>query len=231
MKKIIISSILILFLLSGVANAANIIVEDADQTWNLTLNDTNFDLNLNPRIKLEYVDSLDYIWNSKLNSTPTDLNNSINSVKPRIKLEYVDSLDSIWNSKLNSTPTDLNNSINAVKPRIKLEYVDSLDSIWNSKLFPFQSENRRPVTNAGGPYYGNVNELIQFYGSGTDPDGDAITAYAWDFDGDGVTDSTLQNTTHSWAVVGTYYPTLKVQDVKWNWSEPDQCTVMWACRT
>lgn len=163
MKKIIISSILILFLLSGVANAANIIVEDADQTWNLTLNDTNFDLNLNPRIKLEYV--------------------------------------------------------------------DSLDSIWNSKLFPFQSENRRPVTNAGGPYYGNVNELIQFYGSGTDPDGDAITAYAWDFDGDGVTDSTLQNTTHSWAVVGTYYPTLKVQDVKWNWSEPDQCTVMWACRT
>ena len=191
MKKIIISSILILFLLSGVADAATIIIEDADQTWNLTLNDTNFNLTLNPRIKLEYVDSLDYIWNSKLNSTPTDLNNSINSVKPRIKLEYV----------------------------------DSLDYIWNSKLITFQSENRRPVANAGGPYYGNVNELIQFYGSGTDYDGDAIVGYAWDFDGDGVIDSTLQRPTHSWSVAGTFYPTLKVQDERGTWSEWDWCDV------
>jgi 3',5'-cyclic AMP phosphodiesterase CpdA len=82
-----------------------------------------------------------------------------------------------------------------------------------------------PIANAGGPYYGNVNEDIQFYGSGTDPDGDAITAYAWDFNNDAITDSTLQNPTHSWSAAGTYYPALKVQDEMGAWSEWDWCDV------
>jgi hypothetical protein len=86
--------------------------------------------------------------------------------------------------------------------------------------------NQPPIANAHGPYYANINEPIQFYGSGTDPDGDTIIAYAWDFDNDEITDSTLQNPTHSWSVAGTYYPTLKVQDEKGAWSSPSKCTVL-----
>jgi PKD repeat protein len=86
-------------------------------------------------------------------------------------------------------------------------------------------ENNPPIANAGGPYSGNVNEQIQFYGSGTDPDGDAIIAYAWDFNNDVITDSTLQNPTHSWSAAGTYYPVLKVQDERGAWSELNECTV------
>jgi PKD repeat protein len=85
--------------------------------------------------------------------------------------------------------------------------------------------NKPPTANAHGPYYSNINEPIQFYGTGTDPDGDEIIAYAWDFDNNGITDSMLQNPTHSWSSAGTYYPTLKVQDGKTVWSELDQCTV------
>jgi hypothetical protein len=85
--------------------------------------------------------------------------------------------------------------------------------------------NKPPTANAHGPYSANINEPIQFYGSGTDLDGDVIIAYAWDFDNDGITDNMLRNPTHSWSSAGTYYPTLKVQDGKTVWSELDQCTV------
>jgi len=85
-------------------------------------------------------------------------------------------------------------------------------------------DNKDPIANAGGPYYGYVNESIQFYGTGTDLDG-YIAAHDWDFDGDNITDSTLPNPNHSWSVAGTYYPTLKVQDNDGAWSEPDVCEV------
>ncbi|RJS68413.1 PKD domain-containing protein, partial [Methanophagales archaeon] len=87
-------------------------------------------------------------------------------------------------------------------------------------------KNKPPIANAYGPYSANINEPVQFCGSGTDLDGDAIIAYAWDFDNDGITDSTLQNPTHSWAIAGTYYPTLKVKDERGAWSKPDECTVL-----
>jgi parallel beta-helix repeat protein len=82
-----------------------------------------------------------------------------------------------------------------------------------------------PQANAGGPYHGDINEIIQFNGSGTDPDGDAIIGYAWDFDNDGITDSTVQNSTFSWSEAGMYHPTLKVQDARGKWSWLDSCEV------
>jgi parallel beta-helix repeat protein len=102
-------------------------------------------------------------------------------------------------------------------------YVPAGDKLY--AIGPSEEQNP-PIANAGGPYSGNVNEPIQFYGSGTDPDGDAIIAYAWDFSNDGITDSTLQNPTHSWSSAGTYYPALKVQDERGAWSEPNGCTVL-----
>jgi parallel beta-helix repeat protein len=85
--------------------------------------------------------------------------------------------------------------------------------------------NNPPIANAGGPYHGDINEIIQFNGSGTDPDGDAIIGYAWDFDNDGITDSTVQNSTFSWSEAGMYHPTLKVQDARGKWSWLDSCEV------
>jgi len=96
----------------------------------------------------------------------------------------------------------------------------------DSQIINVSPPNQPPTANAHGPYSGNINESIQFYGSGTDPDGDAITAYAWDFNGDNVTDSALQNPTHSWSSAGTCYPTLKVQDATGMRSLPDKCMVL-----
>ena len=45
-------------------------------------------------------------------------------------------------------------------------------------------KNHPPTANAHGPYYSNINEPIQFYGFRTDPEGDEIIAYAWDFNND-----------------------------------------------
>ena len=70
--------------------------------------------------------------------------------------------------------------------------------------------NRAPTANAGGPYTGNVGAPIQFAGSGSDPDGDAVTFF-WNF-GDG--GSALgASPTHTYAAAGTYNVTLTVTDV------------------
>ena len=97
---------------------------------------------------------------------------------------------------------------------------------WFENYIPTQPPtNQPPTANAHGPYSANINAPIQFYGFVTDPDGDAIIAYAWDFDNDGETDSILQNPTHSWSTAGTYYPTLKVQDSVGLWSELNKTIV------
>ena len=85
--------------------------------------------------------------------------------------------------------------------------------------------NLPPIADAGRYYYGDTNETIQFNGSGTDPDGDAIIEYAWDFDNDWIPDSDLQNPTYVWTTNGTYYPTLKVKDERGAWSGWDWCRV------
>lgn len=97
MQKIVTLSILTFFLLSGAADAATIIIEDADDIWNPALDDPSFNLDIKPRIKLEYVDLISSIWHPELNDTPDGLNLNI---KPRIMLEYVDSINSIWHTKL-----------------------------------------------------------------------------------------------------------------------------------
>ncbi|MCK4731814.1 MAG: PKD domain-containing protein, partial [Methanophagales archaeon] len=90
--------------------------------------------------------------------------------------------------------------------------------------FVIAQPSQPPTADAGGPYYGNINELVQFHGSATD--GTPPYTYAWDFDNNGVIDSPLQNPTHSWSVAGTYYPTLKVVDDKGRYSKLDECTVL-----
>ena len=68
------------------------------------------------------------------------------------------------------------------------------------------------TANAGGPYYGNVGDEIQFYGSayGSEPP----YSYHWDF-GDGTT-STEQNPVHTYTKAGNYTVTLTVTDAYGN---------------
>jgi len=55
-----------------------------------------------------------------------------------------------------------------------------------------------------------VGVPVSFHGSGSDPEGDEIIGYEWDF-GDGET-STLQNPTHTYTDVGIYTVKFRVKD-------------------
>lgn len=76
-------------------------------------------------------------------------------------------------------------------------------------------ENIPPTANIGGSYSGYVTEEIIFDASGsTDSDG-IVTGYRWDFDSDGVYDTSWLSsslTTYIYTVTGTYNVILQVRD-------------------
>jgi len=76
-------------------------------------------------------------------------------------------------------------------------------------------ENKPPVADAGGPYYGHVNQTIVLNASKSfDPDGE-ITGYRWDLNNDGLYDTewiTQPITTHTYSKVGNYTIKLQVKD-------------------
>ena len=57
-----------------------------------------------------------------------------------------------------------------------------------------------------------VNDEVLFASDVSDPDGDAINSFAWDFDDDGTTDSTARNPVHQFTSPGPQTVTLKVTD-------------------
>jgi len=71
-------------------------------------------------------------------------------------------------------------------------------------------QNILPIANAGGPYLGDVNDIISFGGSESyDEDGE-IVEYLWDF-GDKTT-GTGESITHTYTSPGNYTATLTVTD-------------------
>ena len=90
------------------------------------------------------------------------------------------------------------------------------------KFAPKSAPRNPPYADPHGPYSGNVNEPIQFYGDGTPAMGRTIVAYEWTFDGVPVTE---QNPTHTYSDDGTYVATLRVQDSAGLWSPPKECKV------
>lgn len=63
-------------------------------------------------------------------------------------------------------------------------------------------------------YYGPVGMKVSFDGSGSeDPDGDTLS-YSWDFDENGITDSTSPNPSHTFNTAGIVTVTLTVDDQK-----------------
>jgi glucose/arabinose dehydrogenase/PKD repeat protein len=73
--------------------------------------------------------------------------------------------------------------------------------------------NRAPVAVAtADPRFGAVPLTVNFDGTGSsDPDGDPLT-YAWDFQGDGVVDSTAAAPTFTYSTAGTVHARLTVRD-------------------
>jgi PKD repeat protein len=75
-------------------------------------------------------------------------------------------------------------------------------------------QNRAPVANAGGNagrYEGVEGTAIQFVGSGSDADNDALT-FSWDFNGDGVADASSAAASHTYADNGAHSAVLTVSD-------------------
>ena len=72
---------------------------------------------------------------------------------------------------------------------------------------------RRPIAQATAkPDSGPAPLTVAFSSAGSnDPDGTTLT-YAWDFDGDGTTDSTEANATFEYTTAGNYTATLRVTD-------------------
>ncbi|RLB04815.1 MAG: hypothetical protein DRG59_09800 [Deltaproteobacteria bacterium] len=72
-------------------------------------------------------------------------------------------------------------------------------------------DNEPPVIDSGGPYYGKINETIEFNASGCyDPDG-KIDFYRWNF-GDGTSEILEKVTSHRYLNAMTYEVTLTVID-------------------
>jgi PKD repeat protein len=91
---------------------------------------------------------------------------------------------------------------------VTLTVTDTEDEEGEDHAYVYVLDCDKPNTNAGGPYYGIVNQEIQFTGSvigGTSP-----YTWLWDF-GDGET-STQQNPTHTYTTANNYTVTLTVTD-------------------
>jgi PKD repeat protein len=73
-----------------------------------------------------------------------------------------------------------------------------------------EPSNLQPIADAGGPYYGNINETIYFDGSNSYDNDGLILEYIWDF-GDG-TKGFGNTPIHAYLSIGNYTVTLNVKD-------------------
>ncbi len=99
---------------------------------------------------------------------------------------------------------------------VLLQVWDGHNTGWDYDEFPVtvvDVPNDPPVANAGNDAEVQVGVSLTFRGTATDPDGDDISLYSWDF-GDGyVWDSNVSGSTnHTYYDPGTYTATFTVED-------------------
>ena len=92
---------------------------------------------------------------------------------------------------------------------LELAVSDGMNTVTMKASIYNADEDVPPIASAGDDATVRIGDELSFDGSGSsDPDLDAISAYAWDF-GDGST-SDLAAPTHSYAAAGEYSATLRV---------------------
>jgi glucose/arabinose dehydrogenase/PKD repeat protein len=98
-----------------------------------------------------------------------------------------------------------------------LEYAGWFNGSSNTRLsrinYKGSQSGQSPLAEASStPDSGKAPLVVQFSSAGSvDPDGGALT-YAWDFDGNGTTDSTAANPSYTYTALGTYNARLTVTD-------------------
>jgi PKD repeat protein len=185
--------------------ASQIIIQDADSTWNSTASYsedlTNITSGVTPRIPVEYAKT---IYHNILISS-SDLLNATSSVTPRIVVEYA---NSSYRKDLNEISTDLENLTSEVASRIIMEYATS--NYEKQLIFPEELFNETPNNPPTASFTYTTEGLIAtFTSTSNDSDGDIIS-YHWDF-GDGAI-STEKNPIHIYPASGKYIVTHTVED-------------------
>ena len=111
-------------------------------------------------------------------------------------------------AQMASYPVDLE-----VSPAGDLYYVD-IGTGAIRRIRASAAANQAPSALAAAtPAYGALPLEVSFDSSGsTDPNPSDTLTYAWDFDGNGTTDSTAANPTHTYTTAGTFAAKLTVRD-------------------
>jgi hypothetical protein len=94
--------------------------------------------------------------------------------------------------------------------QVKLRVTDS-ESATATDLKSVTIANVAPTVEAGGPYSGKINVLIQLTGGATDPGNDILT-FQWDLDNDGIYETNGQSPQVTFSTGGTHIVKLKVTD-------------------
>jgi len=90
---------------------------------------------------------------------------------------------------------------------------DSHNTTTTGPVWSFTTANGPPAASFTADRTAGWGPLeVTFLDSSQDPDGDAIVSWAWDFNGDGIIDSTNRNPAHTYTAAGTYSVTLTVTD-------------------
>ena len=130
-------------------------------------------------------------------------------------MEYIwrSSKDGVFNENSTFTKSDLSVGTHAIYFKVKdnqgeWSNEDTAILIINTSSSP---SKELPIPDTGGPYTGHANASISFDASNSsDPDGDDIVSYEWDF-GDG-TNGNGASVEHTYISIGNYIVTLTVTD-------------------
>jgi len=130
-----------------------------------------------------------------------------------VEYNWRSSKDGVFNENSTFTKSDLSVGTHALYFKVKdnqgeWSSEDTAILIINTSSSP---SNEPPTPDTGGPYTGYANASISFDASNSsDPDGDDIVSYEWDF-GDG-TNGNGVSVEHTYSSIGNYTVTLTVID-------------------
>ncbi len=130
-----------------------------------------------------------------------------------VEYSWRSSKDGVFNENSTFTKSDLSVGTHAIYFKVKdnqgeWSSEDTAILIINTSSSP---SNEPPTPDAGGPYTEYVNASISFDASNSsDPDGDDIVSYEWDF-GDGTNGNGVY-VEHTYSSIGNYTVTLTITD-------------------